>query len=807
MSAARGAAFVLIAAAQLASGCHRGVESPVDGLVRTGDKADGAEALCHDVAGFATDRTLALGDRAVTIDSARGHVAITSSRSTIHFGPIYVELGGQTWRATAIESARADGDDLELTWRLAGKQARSRLRVVDDGVVRFSVEDWGGHWPTRAGVLLPTAADEHFFGFGEKFNAFDQAGRVVEVRTSDHAGDKGDHAYKAAPWFVSSRGHGVHLDTALTSRFDLGATTPGCVRIELRDPALALHVVEGPRPQDVLARWTALIGRPAPLPDWAYAPWISSDVWRDGGEVRYVVEQYAARDLPAAVFVFDSPWAVAYNDFVFNESQFAQGGDYEGEHYDGFASMPEMMGFLRAHGLRVVVWMTPFLNVESFDEGIVGANLGRASSYADARDRGLFVTDAAGAPIVIDWWKGRGSLLDFTNPETQSWIDARLHALVDSSGGVISGWKTDAGESDYLPDDARLADGTRGWQAKNRYAFEYQRAIWSVLGTEGLIFARSGFVGAQAFPAHWAGDNEGNFGEANGLPSVIVAAQSAAMSGYVYWASDIGGYLDSHPSTTPANLFMRWTQFAALTPIFAMHRQVGAGRAYPWSYGAEALSNYRRYAKLHTSLSPYLRALAVTAQATGLPMIRPLALVNAADPRSFTVKHTYLLGDWLLVAPMTTNHQTSRTLLAPPGRWIDFWSDREIEGGDFVTIDDAEQQHLPLLVKAGAIVPLLPEDDDATPDELALLLVPDATRTAFALHDDSRVALSEASGVVTIEIDAPARPWRLLVRATVAPQHVRQEGRELGADRWSFATGRLTIRLPAQSGPTRIEID
>ena len=180
MSAARGAALVLVAVAQLASGgCHRDGESPVEGLVRTGDKADGAEALCHDVAGFAGDRTLALGDRAVTIDSARGHVAITSSRSTIHFGPIYVELGGQTWRATAIESARAVGDDLELTWRLAGKQARSRLRVVDDGIVRFSVEDWGGHWPTRAAVLLPTAADEHFFGCGEKVTAFDQAGRVL----------------------------------------------------------------------------------------------------------------------------------------------------------------------------------------------------------------------------------------------------------------------------------------------------------------------------------------------------------------------------------------------------------------------------------------------------------------------------------------------------------------------------------------------------------------------------------------------------------------------------------------------------
>ena len=108
---------------------------------------------------------------------------------------------------------------------------------------------------------------------------------------------------------------------------------------------------------------------------------------------------------------------------------------------------------------------------------------------------------------------------------------------------MIGGFKTDDGEAQsfagnrdtergvYIRPGARFADGRTGAAMRNAYCVEYHRAVWEVLGADGVIFARSGFTGTQAFPGCWAGDNQPDYGEANGLPSVIVAGLSAAMSG------------------------------------------------------------------------------------------------------------------------------------------------------------------------------------------------------------------------------------------------------------------------------------
>ena len=68
----------------------------------------------------------------------------------------------------------------------------------------------------------------------------------------------------------------------------------------------------------MLSRYTGLTGRPALPPPFAFGPWISSDIWRDGGEVNYAVTKFRERGIPVSAFVFDSPWEVAYNDFKFN---------------------------------------------------------------------------------------------------------------------------------------------------------------------------------------------------------------------------------------------------------------------------------------------------------------------------------------------------------------------------------------------------------------------------------------------------------------------------------------------------------
>jgi alpha-D-xyloside xylohydrolase len=733
-----------------------------------------------------------------------GHIGLVATGGLeIDLAPSAAKVDGNWLPIGRVLAQTALPNGLSLQQALGRRTITAQLTFAHTGVLRYEVTDWGGTAPSETQLVAASDPAEHFYGFGEKFDGLDQAGKLVRVITSDFAGDKGDHSYAVAPWFVSSRGYGFQLDSTAESQFDLRASAPDRFTAHLGFHSLAVNLVGGPTMLDVLGRYTGYTGR-APLPPpWVFGPWISSDAWRDGGEIRYVVTKMLEQKIPASVFVFDSPWELAYNDFAWNMTQFGGGGTYEGQHYDGFASPAEMMTFLRHSGLKVVVWMTPFVNTRSNDEGIPGQNLGRASTYDQAAAAGYFVRGSPGGPpLVSTWWKGDGSPVDFTNPAAQTWFKAQLQQLVDDSGGVIGGFKTDDGEADYIPLTASYADGRTGVEMKNGYCVEYLKTVWSVLGADGIVFARSGFTGTQAYPGLWAGDNEPNFGTGNGLPSVVSAGLSAAMSGYAIWGSDIGGYQDVNPSNAPEDLFMRWTQFGAFTPVMQIHRQITNGKQYPWSYGQAALDNYRVYAQLHTTLFPYLYTYAKQASLDGTPIIRPLPLVDPAAP---TTPDEYLLGGEFLVAPVLTPTTLTRPVYLPAGSgWFDYWTGEHFDGGQTVTWNGADATQLPLYVRDGAIVPRIAGDvqsvNDAgyvdnpnvrTPDGALSLLIYPAASSHVTVYDGTDVTCEATSDTTTLQLSSAARAIAFDVYSTARPTSVKRDGvaiAEVTADELATAT-------------------
>jgi len=716
----------------------------------------------------------------------------------VTFAPPSARINGRTQYVGALVARAERPDGLELQQLLGGETITAQFYFAHDGVLRYEVTNWGNATPTSTSVLAASPDDEHFYGFGEKFNNFDQAGRRIHMLNLDIPGPKGDAAYKVIPWFLSTRGYGFHLDSSAQSTFDMRNAASDRYSITNPYPELKINIVAGPKLTAALERFTAYTGRPPLPPEWSFGVWISTDHWRTGGEVRYAVEKLVALGIPTSAIVFDSPWEIAYNDFTWNLDQFDDGGVYEGQSYAGFASISEMMDFLRSHGLKVVCWMTPFVNVTSNIENVPGQNLGQASNYAEGAANGFFVRSSpGGSPLVVEWWKGSGSPIDFTNPAAVTWLQEQLQQLVDgsrvstSSGKsfpVIGGFKTDDGEAatgggrEYIPASASYFDGRTGVEMANAYAFEYHKTVWNVLGNDGVLFARSGFTGSAAFPAYWSGDNEPNFSPENGLPSVIVAGQSAAMSGLSMWAHDVGGYIDSNYESNRDNLFMRWSQFGALSPLMQLHRQVGSGRQYPWSYSAAALDNYRACAQLHSRLFPYLYSYAKISSETGLPILRPLVLLHQDDPNVWGINHTFCLGDELLVAPFITLNATSRDLYLPSGNWYDYWTDAPYTGGQIVNWSNPDQSKFPLFVRAGSFVPMLLESpqslcpaeyvDNAAistrgPD-LDILTIP-AAQFAFHVYDGTAIEGLQHGDSLTISYDGPARPVQFRIVADEPP--------------------------------------
>ena len=856
----------------------------------------------------------------------------TAHAAVVTAEPIEVRLANKTVPlGRVIGPARTTAGSLEVDHDLGGAKATARVTFPADGVMRYEVISWGGPTPKSASIAVKSDPSEHFFGFGERFNTLDQVGRFLEIQTNDHPGakydthdrTKADFAYKVVPWFLSSRGYGFHLDSSVESRFDMRKSHADRYVVEqpfipARPGGLALHLVGGPKLTDALRRYTGLAGRPPLPPPWAFGPWISSDAWRNGGEVRYAVQKFLERKIPVSAIVFDSPWEFAYNDFTFNikdgpapdpTTQFGAPGTFENQPenasftFKGFKSLAEMMSFFQASGLKVICWMTPFTNDESNhdetagekDEVIPGQKK-RAANFDTGTAAGVFVryefdgTVKNGSPVPgVHWWKGHGHHIDFTNPAAVVWLKDQLVKLITDTHvttkagaqeAAVCGFKTDDGEAVtapgannnpngvYLSNEAKYADpGVTAQEMRNRYCVEYQKAVSTILrgavGREnGLIFSRGGFHGSQAFPGCWAGDNQPNYKPDNGLPSVIVAGLTAALSGFSIWGHDIGGYQqDFEQAPTDIDLFIRWAQFGCFTPIMQMHRQLAVAvpppkqpshphGQYPWGYVSdteradplkkdkeftdnEALRNYRFYAEFHTRLFPYIYTFAKESSTTGMPILRPLVLLHQDDPTTFGINHVYYFGSELLVAPVVEPNKTARVVYLPKGRWIDFWTneriDRSAAGGNHAWFN-ADRTKLPLFARAGAIIPMLAElpqtlcdanyvNNDAirTPTDGLLVRIYPADASRFLVHDGTEITCRTSAGAVEVAITAPhPRPVQLTVLAA-RPAGVRKDGTALTerADPNAFAsepaawrhdptTGFLEVKFPITGGSTTI---
>ncbi len=777
----------------------------------------------------------------VTLDSGQFTLTGPDLRGAAHanvitfFAPT-VRVAGKSFPLQPIRDTKKLANGLELTCDLGGTTLTAQLTFPSDNVMQYEIVRWNGIVAEQTMVTVTSDGGEHFFGFGEKFDSLDQAGKRVRTLTIDDPGTKGGHSYKTAPWFLSTRGYGFHLDSSAESHFDMRASQPDRYVITNLFSTLKFKVVYGPDLSDALTRFTAYSGRPFLPPPWVFGPWISSDIWRSGGEIRYAVQNFAGnlkgRGIPASAIVFDSPWETAYNDLQFNMTQFGKGEDFEGDHYDGFATLPEMTAFLQKNGLKVICWMAPFVNLQSEAETlpnrfqpngalqrVPGQNIGKASNYDEGESKGFFVRKAAGGPpLVVPWWKGRGSPIDFTNPAARKWFNDQLLRLLKQSEVVtasgkepaIGGFKTDDGETQntaqppnvYIPLTATYADGRTGTEMRNAYCFEYQRCVSGALGGNGVLFARSGFVGCQAFPGHWPGDNEPNFGP-NGLPGVITAGLSSAMSGYAIWGPDVGGYQDSNFAATAserADLFMRWSQFACFSPIMQMHRQVHRQknqdftlgkteelRQYPWGYGAEALANYQFFARLHTRLFPYIYTYAKESAATGLAILRPLILINQSDPKALGVQHAYHFGNEFLVAPIVALNANSRQVYLPAGNWVDFWTGAVHAGGQTIPWSSPDRMQFPLFVREGAIVPLLPKNVQtlcdaayvnnraiaAASQDLTFLIYPGSGTSQFSVYDQTQIECQRSGSARMVILNSIPRAVTLQVFGDEPPNVTR----------------------------------
>ncbi|MCL7458021.1 alpha-xylosidase [Micromonospora sp. MSM11] len=589
--------------------------------------------------------------------------------------------------------------------------------------------------------------DERFVGFGEKFTPLDKRGQRALMWNFDAFGGESDRSHKNVPFYLSDRGYGVLVDSGLPVQFDVCQSTHSSVQLLVPDDLLDYYVLAGSTPAEVLDRFDRLTGRPYLPPKWAFGAWVSSGFFPDSQErVLERARLLRERGIPCDVLHLDCYWQVAgrWSDLRWDD--------------EAFPDPTAMLRTLAGQGFRVCLWMNPYLMTDS-------------PLYAEAAEAGYFLRHADGSPYVADVWHGShpaSAIVDFTNPAAVEWFAGLLRPLLEQGVAVF---KTDFAEG--VPVDAVAHNGMTGVELHNVYALLFNDVVARVteeVAGHRTVWARSSYLGGQRHSAQWSGDVNATW---PGLASTLRGGLSHGLSGVPFWSHDTGGF---HGTPTP-QLYVRWTQFGALSPLVRLH---GTTSRLPWDFPAETERDAVAALRLRYRLMPYLWSVAVRAAADGAPMMRALLVDTPEDPTAWTTDLQYRLGTDLLVAPVTDPSGRRDVYLPVGDDWIDAATGERHPGGRHLRVD-VPVYRLPLYVRHGALVPVVAPGDTVGDGPFADVTIVSwgAVDARAVLHDvdgDTVVTAVRDGGTLRVDTDGPLRVTRVSVAGADTPDRLLLNG-------------------------------
>ena len=246
----------------------------------------------------------------------------------------------------------------------------------------------------------------------------------------------------------------------------------------------------------------------------------------------------------------------------------------------------------------------------------------------------------------------------------------------------------------------------------NRYLIDYAKATHDAIsayerrhpGRRLWFFTRAGYTGLPGSAAYeganFPGDETTGWDHGAGLASLTSDMLGRAVDGAPGFATDIGGYYDYTTPPTTKELFIRWAEWAALSPVFRLHGAGPTGTHTPWSFDDETVRIYNRLSKLHLKAVPLILRLWKKGVRNGVPPTRPLWLDHPHDRKARLQDQEWLLGADLLVAPVVQEGAASRTVYFPAGCWTDPGSGRRFRGPTSRTVQ-APLSVLPYFFRCG----------------------------------------------------------------------------------------------------------
>jgi alpha-D-xyloside xylohydrolase len=623
----------------------------------------------------------------VKIDDADKEATLSTSAVKITIGK---EDGGITFSVPGNDRLFRDGK-------------RMMTPVTVNGEKTYRAETVAEMYGTREG----------FYGLGQhQAGVWNYHGASVDLSQ--------ENTEIAVPMLLSSNGYGIFWNNTSRTRVNNRFVHVMYISSEVAD-TIDYYFLYGPEFDKIVAGYRELTGQVPMFGRWAYGFWQCKNRYKSQEEILAVAQKYRDQHIPVDNIVQDWFWWNRKGEHVFNKGYPDPRGMMDQLHKNNFHLMisvwpffePGSKEYAEMDRLGYFIDRTKIPHLPYHQQGMAAydpTNPGARKYYWDLMDKGLFKLGADA------WW------LDTTEPETEGQEES-----------ILLGHKIAAGSGDRYANIFPLMT-TKAVYEGQRSASDQKRVF---------ILSRSAFAGAQRNSVTaWSGDVLSDW---LSFKRQIPAGLNFSVSGLPYWTTDIGGFI-GNPLGSPSDpafreLFIRWFQFGAFSPVFRVH----GTRSNPdenelWSYGPEAQKILVQYDNLRYRLLPYIYSLAWKTTSEAYTPMRPLVMDFRTDVNAQNIGDQFMYGPAILVNPVTEPGATERHMYLPKGKWYDFWTGAVNVAGESGRFIDAVAplDRMPLYVRAGSIVPMGPEEEysnqkPADPVELRVYPGADAD---FTLYED-----------------------------------------------------------------------
>lgn len=529
-------------------------------------------------------------------------------------------------------------------------------------------------------------SDEAFWGFGEKFTDLNKRGQLLHCWQKDALSTNTEDSYKGHPFFVSSRGYAVLLNTYTRCSFDMGHTSQVSYQMASEDAYLDYILFAEPSGdyKSLLRQYISLTGEIPMIPKWAFGFWMSKCTYQNRQEIETVVNRAAETDIPIDVVHID-----------FWQRKDAM-GTWEWD-TERFPDPEGMIRWLEERNVHLSLWNYPYVTQD-------------VPAFEELEARGYFVKNTEGKTALFYAMADaeyKAACFDFTNPEFLKWYEERVTAVLQMGVSVI---KTDFSEA--VPEDAVYYDGTTGIEGHNKITYLYAQTIYNIMkkcgqktGKTPMLWGRSGYAGSHRIPAAWAGDSSSAL---NNHSAILKGGLSLAMSGVAFWGYDLGGFYNTAPNGNEClpseEEYLRSVELGMFMPLSRAH---GKTPREPWNYSGEVLDIVRHYDKARHQMLPYLYSTACESHLESVPMLRPLLLEYPKDPTARMQELSCMLGGSLLILPPFD--RTEYEAYLPKGKWLNTESGEITDGGTYITLKPSLEQ-LPVFQRENTILPVIGTD-------------------------------------------------------------------------------------------------